>query len=134
MKWYAAHIVLYVQFKAGREKEFPVWENIVLLRARSEEDAWRKAEERGREDEGDDDGSFRWAGHPAIWVFAGIRKLTSCDDPTTRPGDGSEITYLEMRLKSRDEIADFVSNRPAAVHFAENFGEQENATEKRKPA
>ena len=36
MRWYAAHIVLYVQLKSGRQKDFPVWENIVLLHARSE--------------------------------------------------------------------------------------------------
>jgi hypothetical protein len=124
MKWYAAHIVLYVQFKSGQQKDFPVWENIVLLHARSEADAWRKAEQRGREDAGDDDGSFRWAGQPATWVFAGVRKLTLCDDPTSRPGDGSEITYSEMRFKSRDGVADFVAGRPVNVRFAENFEEE----------
>src|SRR5262245_33894691 len=117
MKWYAAHIVLYVQLKNDRQRDFPVWENIVLVRARSDEDAWRQAEDRGREVAGDDDGSFRWAGQPATWVFAGVRKLTLCDDPTNRPGAGSEITYSEMRFKSPDGVADFVAGRPVNVRF-----------------
>jgi hypothetical protein len=91
-RWYAAHLVLYVKLKAGAQRPFPVWENIVLLRARSEEEALAKAEQRGRAEAGDDDGTFRWNGKPAEWVFAGVRKLTLCEDSEDRPGDGTEVS------------------------------------------
>jgi hypothetical protein len=37
MAWYAAHIVLYFRLKKRRQKRFVVWENIVLINAKSEE-------------------------------------------------------------------------------------------------
>src|SRR6267154_5236373 len=95
--WYAAHIVMYVEFKEAEQKAFPVWENIVLLSADSEDEAFAKAESKGRESAGDDGGTFRWAGKPASWVFGGIRKLTLCENPEERPGDGTEVSYIEMR-------------------------------------
>src|SRR5947209_19160662 len=74
MKWYAAHIVLYVHIPEGQER-FPVWENVVLIRAATEQQAFAKAETLGQSEQGDDDGSFRWGTRPARWVFAGVRKL-----------------------------------------------------------
>ena len=52
MAWYAAHIVLYFRLKKRRQKRFVVWENIVLINAKSEEEAIAKAEERGSQDRG----------------------------------------------------------------------------------
>src|SRR5260370_31501389 len=37
--WYAAHIVMYVTFKHGSQDHYPVWENIVLVEAPTEEEA-----------------------------------------------------------------------------------------------
>jgi hypothetical protein len=65
MTWYAAHIVMAVKFKRGEQNRFPVWENIVLISAESEEEAFAKAEERGRCEEGDDGGTFTWGDRPA---------------------------------------------------------------------
>ncbi len=61
-RWYAAHIVMYVKRKEDTGGKIPVWENILLIRASSEEEAFEKARQRGEEDEGDDDGTFRWGG------------------------------------------------------------------------
>ncbi len=117
MNWYAAHLVLYVQLKKVRQEHFPIWENIVLIKADSEEEAFARAEQRGREDEGDCDGSFRWGGQVATWVFAGVRKLVLCQDADERPGDGTEITYSEMELDSRESVAKFVQGQPVAVRY-----------------
>jgi hypothetical protein len=86
MTWYAAHIIMFVKTKGKRQRRFPVWENILFFQADSETDAFTKAEERGRLEEGDDDGTFRWGGKPAAWVFAGVRKLTTCAHPDSRSG------------------------------------------------
>jgi hypothetical protein len=120
--WYAAHIVMYVKRKARAGGKVPVWENIVLVRARSEQEAFEKATQKGKEGEGDDDGTFRWAGQPAQWVFAGIRKLTLCEDPDRRPGDGTEITYTEMEVSSEQAVAKLVESG-AAVTIRDRFAE-----------
>jgi hypothetical protein len=122
MNWYAAHLLMYVKFKTDRQEHYPVWENIILIQAGSDEEAFRKAELRGRADEGDDGGSFRWAGQPAEWVFAGVRKLTPCQDSDQRPGDGTEITFLEMEAASKEDIEKLLDGRAARVTLADQFG------------
>jgi hypothetical protein len=122
MSWYAAHLVLYVKLKEHRQDRFPVWENIVLIRAGSEEEAIAKAEQRGREEEGDDEGTFRWGGKPAQWVFAGVRKLTACQGADKRPADGTEISYIEMEAASREVIEKLLDGEPASVRVVDRFG------------
>ncbi len=117
--WYAAHILLYVRRKANPDGKIPVWENIILIEADSEEIALAKAEERGKQDEGDDDGTFHWGGQPAEWVFAGVRKLTLCEDSEKRPGDGSEISYTEMEVNSEQALANLLKGKPAAVKLTD---------------
>jgi hypothetical protein len=121
MSWFAAHLVLFVKLKDKRQRRFPVWENIVLIRADSEALALEKAEQRGREEEGDDDGTFRWGGQKAQWVFAGVRKLTMCEDSESRPSDGTEISYLELELDSQDAVAQLMAGRPVPMRYREKF-------------
>jgi hypothetical protein len=64
MNWFAAHLVFWVKLKEQPQKHFPVWENIILLQAASEEHAWHKARAHGRVEAGDGDGTFRWGGEP----------------------------------------------------------------------
>ncbi len=121
MSWYAAHLVLYVKLKEHPQDRFPLWENIVLVQANSEEEALAKAEHHGREDEGDDGGTFRWDGKPAQWVFAGVRKLTACQDATKRPTAGTEITYIEMEATTQ-ALAKLLRGEPASVRLVDHFG------------
>jgi hypothetical protein len=121
--WYAAHLLMYVNRKDAPPGPIPVWENIVLIRADSEESAHAKARERGKQDEGDDGGTFRWNGQPAEWVFAGVRKLTLCEDPEKRPGDGTEISYTEMELASEQAIRDLLETKPVPVKVTDSLVE-----------
>ncbi len=125
-RWYAAHVILYVQLKEQPQRHYPIWENIVLIKAGTDEEAFAKAEARGKEEEGDDDGSFRWGGKPARWVFAGIRKLTLCEDPQKRPDDGTEISYTEMEVDSEQAVQKLVDGQPVAVKYRATFAEAEN--------
>lgn len=126
--WYAAHIVMYVRRKSKTPGKIPVWENIVLIKADSEEAAFAKAQERGKQDEGDDDGTFTWAGQPAEWVFAGVRKLTLCEDPEKRPTDGCEVSYTEMEVPSDQALRVFVEGKPVTVQITDFSNAQtENA-------
>jgi hypothetical protein len=133
MNWYAAHIAMVFRLKEGRQTRFPVWENIVLIKAESAEEAFAKAEQRGRE-EADADDTLRWGGKPAVMEFAGVRKLTLCQDPDKRPGDGTEVTYLELEIRSEKALEKFLAREPASVMIADQFPEepaeeQEVATE-----
>ena len=121
MAWYAAHLIMYVKLKDHRQDRFPVWENIVLIKADSEEEAFATAERRGRADAGDDDGGFRWGDHPAAWVFAGVRKLTLCQDSGKRPGDGTEVSYTEMEVGSVEAIEKLLGGEPVPVRLCEKF-------------
>jgi hypothetical protein len=121
--WYAAHLLMYVKRKNKSRGRIPVWENIVLFKAESEEAAIAKALERGKQDEGDDGGTFRWAGEPATWVFAGIRKLTLCEDSEKRPLDGTEISYTEMEIDSEESLADLVAGKSKEVLLTEQATE-----------
>jgi hypothetical protein len=119
--WFAAHLIMYVKLKRPPQSRFTVWENIVLISADSEEAAFAKAEQRGHEEEGDEDGSFRWGGKPATWVFAGVRKVTACQDPDARPKDGTEISYTELQVESEQAVKELVEGQPVAVHYSDQF-------------
>lgn len=117
MNWYAAHLVLYVRFKDDRQPHYPAWENIVLLEADDDDLALGKAERRGREDEGDDDGTFRWGGRPATWVFAGVRKLNRCGDLGPGVEDGVEVTFNELAFDTLADVERFVREEPVTARF-----------------
>ncbi len=114
-----------VRLKDQPQEHYPVWESIVLLKAKSDEDGFARAEEFGRAEEGDDGGTFTWGGKPAAWVFAGVRKLTQCVDAQHRPNDGTELSYLEMELPSLKAVERFVQGRPTRLLMRDQFAEGE---------
>jgi hypothetical protein len=122
--WYAAHLILYVKLKDLPQRKYTVWENIVLVKAATDEEAFAKAESRGKEEEGDDGGTFRWGGKPARWVFAGVRKLTLCEDPERRPDDGTEVSYTEMEVGSEQAVRKLVQGQAVAVNYKEECAEE----------
>ena len=129
MAWYAAHIVTYFRRKRSPQpRRFVVWENVVLIRAASDEEAFARAEERGRRDAGDPDESLRINGRPAEMVFAGVRKVVLCQDEDRRPGDGTEVTYTEMQLGSEEMIRKLVAGEPVSATIADRFPGEAPAT------
>jgi hypothetical protein len=46
-----------------------------------------------------------------------VRKLTECVDGATRPGNETEITYLELRFADGKAFGEFVSGRDADAVF-----------------
>ncbi|WP_137940513.1 DUF4288 domain-containing protein [Chitinivorax sp. B] len=112
MTWYAAHVVLQVQFKEGKQDRFPVWENIYLINAETDEDALSKAESIGASLEGDRDGSFFWDDIPSRWVYRGVRKILEISNPwdvDNRPGDGCEVTFETFEFSDVDNLKRFVN-------------------------
>jgi hypothetical protein len=121
MPWYAAHAILYVRFKSGGQTAYPVWENVLLIRARDPTSAWRKAVRRAKRDEGDGGGTFRWNNRPAEWVFAGLRKVVavSHQGAARTPGDGDEITYSEFELADAASLRKLVAGRAVSAQYVE---------------
>jgi hypothetical protein len=73
-----------------------VWENLIILHARTPREALRKAEKIGRAEAGDCDGSLRLDGKPALCKFVGIASLGLIHDGLV---DGAEITWRLRRCK-----------------------------------
>jgi hypothetical protein len=136
MAWYAAHIISYVKFKDGIQDSFPLWENVVLIEAGSGEMALEEAKKIGLSDyddteDPDNNGDMTWNERPAYWVFAGIRKLISCNpiasvsvdknidrnDPDYRPGHGTEVTYSTMEVGTQEELDKLVRGEPVRVLY-----------------
>lgn len=117
MAWYAAHVVMVIKFKNCIQDKYPLWENIILIQAEDDDTAFQKAETRARQDEGDSQGTFTHEGRPARWVFAGIRRLVDCTDPSERPTDGTEITYLEIELPDHHDFQHYLDGKPVKLLY-----------------
>ena len=123
MNLYSAHIILYAQLKTGRQRKFPVWENIVLFSAGSSDAAFAKAESYGRAEADDHDDSFTWGGKSARWVFAGVRKVTPCHISASRNLDGVEVACNEYEMASISAIAQLVAGEQVELLLNDQFAE-----------
>ncbi len=117
MRWYAASLIIYIEFKSGKQEVFPLWENVVLISASSEDKALRKATALGSMQAGDDAGTFTFGGRPARRVFAGVRKLIQCEDPEIQPSDGIEVTYSEMSVRSIKNLKELANGKPVRILY-----------------
>src|SRR5947209_7256631 len=115
--WYAASIIMYTEFKDGNQNYFPIWENVVLIFASSDQEAYSKAVLRGKSEEGDCRGTYTWEGRPAKWTFADVRKVIKCGEPDRQPSDGTEITYSEMTVKTLEDLHKLASGDPIDVSY-----------------
>lgn len=121
MTWYAAHIIMAVKYKRGAQRRFPVWENVVLIHAASEAQAFAKADAIGLRDAGDDDGSMHWGGRPARWEFMGVRKLTECSLLDDRLSDADEITYHELEFNSATAVERYAKGQSAEARHVDQI-------------
>jgi hypothetical protein len=126
MSWYAAHLVMYFKRKRGPQRRFLVWENIVLVKAATSDEAYEKAERRGREEEAASNGGTTIGGHPSRMIFAGVRKITTCEDENSRPNDGIEVTYNEFGVRSEAAIRELVDGKPVMVEMLDPFPDDED--------
>ena len=101
-----------------------MWENIVLIAAASEAEAFQKAEELGRDDEGDDDGTFRWGAAGPVG-FRRCQEAHKCALQADRPEDGDEISSLEFEFKTNNDVKRFVAGKPTEARIDEAYREIE---------
>lgn len=128
--WYAAHIIMYIKYKnTERQNNYPVYENICLIQAESVDVAYEKANKIGESYEGDSEGTLTWGKEPVEWVLGGVRKLIKCQnsaeqliaEPSSdnKPIDGSEITYSEFIVDTKEELDKLINGKDVKLLYAE---------------
>jgi hypothetical protein len=124
MPWYAAHIILYTKFSDGIQDTYPVWENVLMINAPTSDEAFDRAERKGRFEASGSEG-YTYGGRPATWVFAGIRKLNECIedfDPEEQAlggmeVDGTEVTYSSFVLDSATALQQLVAGKSVSLVY-----------------
>jgi len=94
-EWYIAHEILY--FEPSRQKNkkkanWTVWENLILIRAKSPGEAYRKAMDLGRLNEH----AVKIDGEDGYCRFRGLRELTLVYDELE---DGAELEWREFQME-----------------------------------
>ncbi len=126
MTWYAAHIILLTKFLDGVQDSYPVWENVVLINAATSDEAYAIADKKGEAEVSRSvDSWYTYDGRPAVWVYAGTRKLNECleyFDPDERvPGGmeehGTEVTYSSFVLPNEEAMQKLLANRNVDVLY-----------------
>ncbi|CAM3526387.1 DUF4288 domain-containing protein [Corallococcus soli] len=123
--WYAASVVLFFRRTTGRQRTFPVWENVYLIEASNDEEARQRAEALGRAEAGQE--GLKLNGKPAELVFGGVRKVVSCAANPAVPGkstvaklyDGIEATYSTFVVQSRKDLEKLIQGEPVSVLYEE---------------
>lgn len=128
MAWYAAHLIVYFRRQRKKQTRFLVWENIVLIQAATEEEAFAKATKRGRQDAEGGNGGIHFGKEPAELVFGGVRKLVLCQDEDRRPKDGTEVSYIEMEVRSEEALRKLIAGEPVSATLVDRFPDEPTAT------
>jgi Domain of unknown function (DUF4288) len=127
MYWFWAWTVLATtqKDKLGDPKaRCEVWENLIILHARTPREALRKAEKVGRADAGDCRGTLRLDGKPALCKFLGVASLGLIHDGLI---DGAEITW-RLRRCSQSAATKSLTSRATIIAKAEKeFGHVQRA-------
>ena len=122
MSWYAASAIFVFRVRSGKQRRFPVWENVYLIEATSDVDALRKAEQLAK-DQQVTDATLTLDGKPAELSYAGIRKVLTIENPfpadpnADRPRDGTEVTYSEFTVSSEKEIKKLLRGERLSVVY-----------------
>lgn len=118
---YAAHIIMAIKYRDPPQDDIPCYENVVLIEAGSDDEAWDKAEQLGREDAAREDPSLRWDDRPARLEFAGVRKVIACQPRglAERIESGAELTYSQMSVRSEADLRKLVDGEPVEVVYDE---------------
>lgn len=99
--WFWAWIVEMTQQKSkvkDSESIVEVWKNLVIIKASSAEEAIKSAEEIGKAESGDCEGTLRLDGKPATTVFVGLAGIGLIHDEFEH---GAELMWELHRLKKK---------------------------------
>lgn len=119
MPWFAAHAIMYFRLKSGQQECYRVQENVFLVKAATSREAWDRAKEMARQDEGDSSGSLHLDDEPCELVFGGLRKVVELAHAGTgsAPGHGDELTYSEYEVADKDALRRLIADEDVALLY-----------------
>jgi len=123
MTWYVASAIMSIKTN-GKQKNIPIYENFILIEADSPNQALDKAIKISKDETALDDDLYL-NGKPAKMVFEGIRKLIKISNPTDRdldstpPTTGTELTYSEYLIKTKNQLKNLVAGKSVNIKYIE---------------
>jgi Domain of unknown function (DUF4288) len=122
---FCAHVIIWMKYKDENQNDYPIWENVYLVKAESEDEAWEKAERRGKEECENDDG-LEVDGRPARWIYGGVRKLISVIEASflecnihENCEDIIELTWNEFTVPDKESLDKLISGDSVNVNYDE---------------
>jgi hypothetical protein len=125
MIWYAAHIIVSHRPISPKIGDIYLYENVILISAKDDDEANFKAEQYGKNSVVEDDTLTTMEGVPVETSFVGVRKIIEIqnqpplDPAKDRPGDGSEITYSKFRVVDEEALAKLAKGEEVLVNYLE---------------
>ncbi len=107
MTWFGVSVIVSIRLKRGKQAKIPVFENIILVEAKTPKEAAKKAAKKAKAEAKIDDG-LTLNDKPAYYSFDGIRKVVNVSNPVHldldkhRPVSGTEISYSEFVVSPAD--------------------------------
>lgn len=123
--YYIAHVIIWVRYKDGNQDDYPVWENVYLIKADTNEEAWEKAEKEGRSYPSSND-DLTFDDRPAEWIYGGVRKVIhsiSGDSINVQIDlmheDVAELTWNEFTLPDKESLDKLIAGKPVSIRYDE---------------
>jgi hypothetical protein len=123
MAWFSATLISVIRLRSGEQDSYPVWEDICLIEAPNDDEAFRLAEELGKSRDSDDS-TLTLNGEPAKMSFLGVRKvarvINSLDAPEDAPPlHGSEIAFSKYNISTSSDLEKLVLGESVPVVYEE---------------
>lgn len=121
MTWYSAHIITYVKFLDEDQDTYPIWENVILVNARTLDEAHEIAETEGREIASIND-QMTWEDKQPVLEFAGVRKVTelrNLSHATGTPAHCTEVSYSKLEALDEKTLRDFATGMAVNIRYVD---------------
>jgi Domain of unknown function (DUF4288) len=116
--WYVASLLMrfewYDEDHDNLDRQCLAWENQILIKADTPEEAYAKALKRGQSDAGEEMWKADNETRKGIWKFEGFTSLLPVYDELE---DGSEITWTKHENKSVEKIQSLVKAKEELESF-----------------
>jgi hypothetical protein len=125
MPWYAAHAIVSYRTIKPSKGEIHVYENVILISAKDDDEANSKAQQYGEAYIVKDETLTTMEGEPVEESFVGIRKIIEIRNPFSlspdcdKPVDRVEITYSSFKVKDEQALADLVNGDEVLISYLE---------------
>jgi Domain of unknown function (DUF4288) len=123
--YYLAHVIFWVRYKEGTQDDYPVWENIYLIKAKDSDEAWEKAEREGRNYSSPNEGLIVDR-RSAEWTYGGVRKVIHAlygdfirVDMDEFLDDVAELTWNEFTVPDKQSLDKLIAGEPVNVNYDE---------------